>query len=92
MANIEDDPRLRELCERASKEYDHDKLIGLVREINDLLEKGRHRSPGEQEKPTAERAQSKTSPLVWGVVTIDLMAQSAEEWLELYPWIPAART
>jgi hypothetical protein len=38
---FEDDPRLRELCERASKEMDHDRLIDLVRQINDLLEKQR---------------------------------------------------
>ena len=53
MVNIEDAPRLRELCEKASKEYDHEKLIDLVRQINELLEKrrrsqdnqGKHASP-----------------------------------------------
>jgi len=39
MVNIEDAPRLRELCEKASREYDHEKLLDLVRQINELLEK-----------------------------------------------------
>ncbi len=44
MVNVEDAPRLRELCEKASKEYDHEKLIDLIRQINELLEK-RRRGP-----------------------------------------------
>jgi len=40
----EDDARLRDLCEKASKELDHDKLINLVRQISELLEK-RKRKP-----------------------------------------------
>jgi hypothetical protein len=47
MVNIEDAPRLRELCEKASKEYDHEKLIDLIRQINELLEK-RRPSPEDQ--------------------------------------------
>jgi len=43
---FEEDPRLRELCEKASKELDHDKLIDLVRQINELLEKQRRRPEG----------------------------------------------
>ena len=43
---FEEDPRLRELCEKASKELDHDKLIDLVRQINELLEKQRRRPAG----------------------------------------------
>jgi hypothetical protein len=39
--NIDDAPRLRKLCEKASQEYDHDKLLDLVRQINELLEKNR---------------------------------------------------
>jgi len=39
MANIENDPKLRELCERASKEFDHERLMDLVKQINELLEK-----------------------------------------------------
>ena len=39
--NIDDAPRLRELCEKASKEFDHDKLLDLVRQINDLLERNK---------------------------------------------------
>ena len=86
MANIEDAPRLRELCEKASKEYDHDKLIDLVRQINDLLEKEQKqkRSPSHEEK--------KAAPLLWGVVAVSLIAKSADEWLELYPWSAPART
>jgi len=41
MVNIEDAPRLRELCEKASKEYDHEKLIDLIRQINELVQKRR---------------------------------------------------
>ena len=84
MANIEDAPRLRELCEKASKEYDHDKLLDLVRQINDLLEKEQKRSPGLEKK--------KASPLLWGVVAVSLIAKSADQWLESYPWIAPART
>lgn len=47
MVDIEDAPRLRELCERASKEYDQEKLINLIRQINDLLEKRRRRQAEE---------------------------------------------
>jgi hypothetical protein len=39
--NIDDAPRLRKLCEKASQEYDQDKLLDLVRQINELLEKNR---------------------------------------------------
>jgi hypothetical protein len=54
MANIEDAPRLRELCEKASKEYDHEKLIDLIRQINELLEKRRHQEdPGKQASSVA---------------------------------------
>jgi hypothetical protein len=54
MANIEDAPRLRELCEKASKEYDHEKLIDLIRQINELLEKRRRQEdPGKQASPVA---------------------------------------
>lgn len=86
MVNIEDAPRLRELCERASKEFDHDKLIDLVRQINDLLEK----EPERKSPDTPE--EKKASPLLWGVVAVSLMAKSAEEWMELYPWVAPART
>jgi hypothetical protein len=50
MVNIEDAPRLRELCEKASKEYDHEKLIDLIRQINELLQKRRRNQgdPGKQ--------------------------------------------
>jgi hypothetical protein len=39
MTDQDDATRLRELCEQASKEYDGDKLIDLVRRINELLDK-----------------------------------------------------
>ncbi len=48
MVNIEDAPRLRELCEKASREYDHEKLIDLVQQINELLEKNRRSRPGSE--------------------------------------------
>jgi hypothetical protein len=53
----EDDPRLRELCEKASKELDHDRLITLVRQISELLEK-RKRRPG------VEPMQKKAAPVL----------------------------
>jgi hypothetical protein len=93
MANIEDAPRLRELCEQASKEYNHDKLLDLVRQINDLLEQERRRSPEKREEKTSPGTEEKkASPLLWGVVAVSLIAKSAEEWLELYPWIAPARS
>ena len=55
MGDIEDAPRLRELCERASKEYDQEKLLNLIRQINDLLEK-RRRRPGEEEHESQARS------------------------------------
>jgi hypothetical protein len=39
MINFEEGARLRELCEKASKEYDAEKLLDLVRQIDELLEK-----------------------------------------------------
>ena len=38
MAHIETDHKLRELCERASKEHDHEELMDLIKQINDLLD------------------------------------------------------
>jgi hypothetical protein len=70
MANIEDAPRLRELCEKASKEYDHEKLIDLIRQINELLEKRRRSqdAPGKQASPFA------ALPILMGY----------PDWLDLY--------
>jgi hypothetical protein len=48
MAYIETDLRLRELCERASKEHDHEKLIDLIKQINDLLDQ-KHRESGTED-------------------------------------------
>jgi hypothetical protein len=48
MAYIETDLKLRELCERASKEHDHEKLIDLIKQINDLLDQ-KHRESGTEE-------------------------------------------
>ncbi len=58
MVNIEDAPRLRELCEKASKEYDHEKLIDLIRQINELLQKRRQdqSDPGKQASAFPGRA------------------------------------
>jgi hypothetical protein len=90
MANIEDAPRLRELCELASKEYDHDKLLDLVRQINDLLEKQQGPSVKKEERKPSREEEKKASPLSRGVAAVSIMAKSAEEWLEL-GWIPPAR-
>jgi hypothetical protein len=82
MVDIEDAPRLRALCELASKEYDHEKLIELVRQINDLLEKRRNEDePGEEKK---------ASPVLGLTIPIGLSMRSIEEWVELYPWIVPA--
>jgi hypothetical protein len=39
MTELDDAAQLRELCEKASNEYDGEKLIELVRRINELLDK-----------------------------------------------------
>ena len=44
MAYIETDHKLRELCERASKEH----LIDLIKQINDLLDQ-KHRESGTED-------------------------------------------
>ncbi len=53
MVNIEDAPRLRELCEKASREYDHEKLLDLVQQINELLEKKKRTPLGEESEKKA---------------------------------------
>jgi hypothetical protein len=78
MANIEDAPRLRELCEKASKEYDHEKLIDLIRQINELLEKKRR---------SQENAGKQGAPVV-GLPGL----MGYPDWLDLYWMIrPAVR-
>ena len=86
---IKDASRLRELCERASKEYDHEKLLDLVRQINDLLEK--ELPPVTQkERKRSGKQEKKACSLLWGVVAVNLIAKSAEEWLERYPRVAPA--
>ncbi len=72
MVNIEDAPRLRELCEKASKEYDHEKLIDLVQQINELLEKNRlsRQDPRKQASPVPGRP--------------GVMGYPDPDWLDLY--------
>ena len=48
MAYIETDHKLRELGERASKEHDHEELIDLIKQINDLLDQ-KHRESGTED-------------------------------------------
>src|SRR5260370_32559817 len=55
MAIIEADLKLRELCERASKEHDHEKLIDLVKQINDLLDQ-KHRESGTEDDDERQAA------------------------------------
>lgn len=55
MAYIETDLKLRELCERASKEHDHEKLIDLVKQINDLLDQ-KHRESGTEDDDKRQAA------------------------------------
>jgi hypothetical protein len=51
---MQNNPRWRELCEQASQEQDPNKLIALIKEINDILEAKRHRLDGvAPPKPTA---------------------------------------
>ena len=52
MVNFEDATRLRELCEKASREYDHDKLLDLMRQINELLVK-RKQTPAEKQRKSS---------------------------------------
>lgn len=57
MAYIETDPKLRELCERASQEHEHEKLIDLIKQINDLLDhKHRESSTEDDDKQQAATA------------------------------------
>src|SRR3981081_327608 len=53
MAYIATDLQLRELCERASKEYDHEKLIDLIKQINDLLDQKQRESDSEEDERQA---------------------------------------
>jgi hypothetical protein len=83
-----DAARLRELCERASKEYDHEKLLDLVRQINDLLEKGG--TPATQEEGSRS-GEEKKKARSRGAVAVNLIAKSAEGWLDLARWGAPAR-
>jgi len=74
MVNIEDAPRLRELCEKASKEYDHEKLIDLIRQINELLQE-RRRNQGDPGK------QASAFP---GSASFTGYPHSGPDWLDLY--------
>jgi hypothetical protein len=47
---MEDDERLRKLCEQAAIEQDHSKLVELVRQINEALEAKNKRLHPEQHK------------------------------------------
>jgi hypothetical protein len=55
MAYIETDLKLRELCERASKEHDHEKLLDLIKQINDLLDQ-KHRESGTEDDDKRQAA------------------------------------
>jgi hypothetical protein len=77
MAYIATDLKLRELCERASKEYDHEKLIDLIKQVNDLLDQKQRESDSEDDKREAASA----------VVTFfgSHRDQWLREWLEYQP-------
>ena len=90
MANIKNTPRLRDLCEKASKEFDPDKLIDLVRQINNLLEDQEENSAEKKVDKRPRKEEKKTCPLSWGVVAVNLIAKSTEGWLGLYPGIAPA--
>jgi hypothetical protein len=55
MAFLETDLQLRELCERASREHDHEKLIDLIKQINDLLDQ-KHRESGSEDDDERQAA------------------------------------
>ena len=57
MAFLETDLQLRELCERASREHDHEKLIDLIKQINDLLDQ-KHRESGSEDDDERQAAPS----------------------------------
>jgi hypothetical protein len=54
----EDDPNFRELCERASKEQDHETLMQLVRQINEMLKQKEKHQP---QRPGLEGENQKQS-------------------------------
>src|SRR5260370_39444584 len=55
MAFLETDLQLRELCERASREHDHEKLIDVIKQINDLLDQ-KHRESGAEDDDERQAA------------------------------------
>ena len=78
MAFIETDLKLRELCERASKEHDHEKLIDLIKQINDLLDQKHRESDTEDD----EKRQAAPALTVFFGSHRD---QWLREWLEYQP-------
>src|SRR5260370_18721463 len=75
MAFIETDLKLRELCERASKEHDHEKLIDLIKQINDLLDQ-KHRESG------TEDDDERQAPPALATLFGSSRDRSMREWLE----------
>jgi hypothetical protein len=61
-AKPEDDPKFRELCERASREKDHEMLMQLVKQINERLqERQQPQRPGEAGESTKQSREGNAS-------------------------------
>src|ERR1700694_817876 len=78
MACIETDPKLCELCERASKEHDHEKLMDLIKQINDLLAQ-KHRESGTEDDEKRRAAPALT--ILFG----SHRHRCLRKWLEYQP-------
>jgi hypothetical protein len=78
MAYIETDLELHELCQRASKEHDHEKLMDLIKQINDLLDQ-KHRESGTEDDEKREVAPALT--IFFG----SHRDRWLREWLEYQP-------
>ena len=78
MAFIETDLKLRELCERAAKEHDHEKLMDLIKQINDLLDQ-KHRESGTEDDD--ERQSAPALATLFG----SHRDRWLREWLEYQP-------
>jgi hypothetical protein len=79
----QDDPRLRDLCEKASKELDHDKLINLVRQISVLLEKRKRKpevNPPEKKALPVPHVCGRADRVSWPGVGAELPSQMAMAW------------
>ena len=78
MAFIETDLMLRALCERAAKEHDHEKLMDLIKQINEQLDQ-MHRESGSEDDD--ERQSAPALATLFG----SHRDRWLREWLEYQP-------